>query len=100
MESTWKSATINSEVKFSLHQSDIDITLTMTCALEFDTQSWNWFSLHEPKLPGSTQGQNSTFKKFVKFPLQILMKANIALHCKTDTSLQRNMYHYKYLVTL
>ena len=100
MESTWKSATINSEVKFSLHQSDIDITLTMTCALEFDTQSWNWLSLHEPKLPGSTQGQNSTFKKFVKFPLQILIKANIALHCKTDTSLQRNMYHYKYLVTL
>ena len=97
MESTWKSATINSEVKFSLHQSDIDITLTMTCALEFDTQSWNWLSLHEPKLPGSTQGQNSTFKKFVKFPLQILI---IALHCKTDTSLQRNMYHYKYLVTL
>ena len=29
-----------------------------------------------------------------------MIKANIALHCKIDTSLQRIMYHYKYLVTL
>ena len=29
-----------------------------------------------------------------------MIKANIALHCKIDTSLQRIMYHYKYIVML
>ena len=29
-----------------------------------------------------------------------MIKANKALHCKIDTSLQRIMYHYKYLLTL